>query len=123
MAKFLIALLALQVHTAVSADECDLQKGGLTFATKCGICHVAAAGAAHTVGPNLHGIAGRGIGQAVGFTYSTALAEAGGQWDEARLDSFLTAPQKALPGTAMPFQGLKSEAERRRLICFLNTLK
>jgi len=123
MSRYLIPLLALLTHTAANADDCDLQKGGRSFASKCAICHVAAAGAAHTVGPNLHGVAGRAIGQADGFIYSAALAGADGSWDDARLDAFLAAPNKALPGTAMPFQGLKSAVERRHLICFINSLK
>lgn len=123
MSRYLIPLLALLVHTAASADDCDLQKGARSFANKCAICHATAVGTGHTVGPNLHGVAGRAIGQAEGFTYSAALAGAGSQWDDTRLDAFLAAPNKAMPGTAMPFQGLKSAAERRHLICFINTLK
>jgi cytochrome c len=118
-----IPLLALLAPALVLANDCDLPKGARSFANKCAICHAAEAGATHTVGPNLHGVVGRPVGQAPGFTYSAALGGAGGGWDEARLDAFLAAPDKAIPGTAMPFQGLKSASERRHLICFLNTLK
>ncbi len=122
MKKLIFPLIAL-LATAAGAAECNLDKGQKTFANKCGICHVAAAGAAHTVGPNLHGVYGREPGKAEGFSYSEALAAKQGAWDEARLDAFLTAPNTAVPGTAMPFQGLKSAVERQNLICFLQTLK
>lgn len=114
-----VALLA----SAAGAAECNLDKGQKSFANKCGICHVAAAGVAHTVGPNLHGVYGREPGKAAGFNYSAALADTQGAWDETRLDAFLTSPNTAVPGTAMPFQGLKSAAERQSVICFLQTLK
>lgn len=114
---------ALLLPLGALAAECSLDKGRQTFANKCGICHVAGAGEAATVGPNLHGVFGRAVGKGANFAYSEALTAVGGEWDEARLDAFLRAPDKAVPGTAMPFQGLKSEAERRQLICFLQTLK
>ena len=122
MKKLIFPLIALLAGTA-NAAECNLDKGEKTFANKCGICHVAVAGAAHTVGPNLHGVYGREPGKAAGFSYSEALAAKQGAWDETRLDAFLTSPNSAVPGTAMPFQGLKSAAERQNLICFLQTLK
>lgn len=123
MLKTLALLAGLVQLVPARAADCDPAAGRQAFANKCGICHVADAGAAHTVGPNLHGITGRPPGRAAGFAYSEALANAGGDWDEARLDAFLKSPQQAVPGTAMPFQGLKSAAERRQLICFLQTLK
>lgn len=123
MLKTLAMLGGLLPALSAQAADCDPAPGRQTFANKCGICHVAEAGAAPTVGPNLHGVAGRPQGRAPGFVYSEALANAGGDWDEARLDAFLKAPQQAVPGTAMPFQGLKSAAERRQLICFLQTLQ
>lgn len=122
MKKLIFPFVALLASSA-GAAECHLDKGEKTFANKCGICHVSTAGAAHTVGPNLHGVYGREAGKAAGFSYSEALAAKQGAWDEARLDAFLTSPNTAVPGTAMPFQGLKSAAERQNLICFLQTLK
>lgn len=121
--KRLLLLSALLPPLGAMAADCNLDKGRQTFANKCGICHVASAGAAATVGPNLHGVVGRAVGRADGFTYSEALAGAGGDWDAGRLDAFLKSPDKAVPGTAMPFQGLKSETERQHLICYLQTLK
>lgn len=107
---------------AWSAD-CDVAAGGRIFANKCGICHAAEAGAAHTVGPNLHAVVGRPAGKAPGFAYSEALAAANVDWDAGRLDAFIKSPQQAIPGTAMPFQGLKSEGDRRHLLCFLTSLQ
>lgn len=123
MFRHLLALSGLFATAAALAEPCSAPRGAQVFQRQCAMCHVTEAGAAHSVGPNLHGAAGRAIGQAPGFAYSEVLADATGTWDEARLGAFLAAPQKAFPGTAMPFQGLRSEADRRHLICFLQTLK
>jgi cytochrome c len=119
----LLVLAGALAAAVANAADCDLAAARRSFESKCGICHVAMAGAATTVGPNLHGVVGRGIGRSEGFAYSEALRSAGGTWTEDRLDSFLISPQTAFPGTAMPFQGLKSATERQRLICFLSSLK
>lgn len=122
MPKALVFLMALLALPLAYGGECNPAPGQRSFANKCAICHFSEAGAGHSVGPNLHEIAGRPRGKAAGFAYSEALAGAGGEWRDDLLDAFLTAPQQALPGTAMPFQGLKSAAERAALICYLKTL-
>ena len=116
-----ILVMGWLAATACAADD-DPALGQKTFMNKCAMCHVVGEGTAHAVGPNLRGLVGRDIGKAAGFAYSDALADASGQWTEARLNDFLTAPQKACPGNAMPFDGLRSEAERKRLIRYLTTL-
>lgn len=114
----IVALLGAQAQAA----ECDASRGKRAFENKCAMCHQAEKGAGHSVGPNLHGVAGRPVASAEGFAYSEALKAAGGAWTAAQLDKFLAAPQQAVPGTAMPFLGLKVEAERRAVICHLETL-
>jgi cytochrome c len=39
------------------------------------------------------------------------------------LDAFIMAPQKALPGTVMPFPGIQDQEERNDLIAYLEMLK
>ena len=87
------------------------------------MCHLAEPGVGHSVGPNLHGVLGATIGKADGYPYSEALAQSDGHWTRQLLDAFIYAPQKAKPGTSMPFEGLKSDVERRDLLCFLEDLK
>lgn len=123
MSRRIAAALLCLASCAAGAAECDPKPGRRSFENKCAICHAAEAGAPHTVGPNLHGVVGRPIGREPGFSFAEPLARAEGQWTAQRLDEFLHAPQQAFPGTAMPFQGLKSESERQRLICYLQTLK
>ncbi|MDR2837174.1 MAG: c-type cytochrome [Azonexus sp.] len=112
---------AFCVAAAVSAvaQAAPLDVGRTLFRTNCALCHSAVAGDPPGVGPNLHGVLGRDVATLPGFTYTPALAAVGGSWDAPRLLAFLTAPAEFAPGTAMPFAGLKSERERRALVCFL----
>ena len=112
----------LSIGGMAMAGECDPKSGQKTFTNKCGICHVTEEGAPSTIGPNLRRVIGRDIGKAAGFPYSEALENAKGQWTESGLNAFIASPQKVLPGNAMPFEGLRSEAERQNLICYLSSL-
>jgi cytochrome c len=42
-------------------------------------------------------------------------------WSEETLSAFLESPMQYLPGTTMPFAGLKKEDQRKALICYLKT--
>lgn len=102
--------------------EASLERGQTLFQTKCSICHNSEAAAGHAVGPNLHGVVGRKIGSAENFVYSTAMSGSEGNWSAERLNAFLTSPATALPGSAMPFSGLKKAEDRNSLILFLQSL-
>ncbi|NML25921.1 c-type cytochrome [Zoogloea dura] len=122
MRQLIISLVLVLLPVAGRA-ECDPGNGKQVFDNKCGICHLVDVSAGHGVGPNLHGVVDRPIGKADGFGYSAALAASQAVWTREALSEFLKAPQKAIPGTAMPFQGLKSESERQRLVCYLLSLR
>jgi cytochrome c len=98
----------------------DAAHGERVFA-KCAPCH-AKDSTAH-LGPGLQGVVGRQAGSIPGFRYSGAMKNAKIIWDEKTLDAFLAAPQKAVPGTTMPFAGLQDPQERSDLIAYLATLK
>lgn len=104
--------------------EGDAKAGKKVFA-KCRACHKLDAGK-HGVGPSLHGVVGRGVATADGYTkYSKALiAYAEGKvWDDATLDSFLESPKKVVKGTKMAFKGLRKPEQRADLIAYLKTAK
>lgn len=105
-----------------AADPCDSARGQQVF-EKCALCHTAQKDAAHAAGPNLWGIVGRRVAAANGFAYSPALLGAGGQWDEATLDAFITDPAGLRPGTWMAFGGIKRAADRAALVCYLRSLR
>jgi cytochrome c len=75
------------------------------------------------VGPGLSGVIGRHAGSAPGFGYSPAMKNSNIVWDEKSLDTFIMAPQSAVPGNTMPFPGIPGQQERSDLIAYLETLK
>lgn len=98
-------------------------RGRALFST-CATCHKVGDGTSHGTGPDLAGIAGRTIGSAPGFHYSAALGKRSGEnWTDEQLDRFLASPAKAVPGTAMQFDGVTSPEDRAALIAYLKTLK
>jgi cytochrome c len=97
--------------------------GGVPVAfTQCKACHSVEPGK-NGVGPSLAGIVGRKAGTVTGFAYSEANKASGLTWDEATLDTYLTAPMKVMPGTKMSYAGLADAAKRKDLIEYLKTLK
>ncbi len=112
--------MTLAMHAnAFAEDGCSPELGRHTFETKCAMCHAIDPAKGTIVGPNLSGVIGRPIGKLPGFGFSKALAESTETWDEKALDHFLKAPMTYKPGTAMPFTGIKNEAERASTVCYL----
>ena len=75
------------------------------------------------VGPTLFGVVGRKAGVLAGYSFTAANKNSGLTWDEATLDTYLTAPMKMVPGTKMTFAGVPDPAKRKAIIEFLKTVK
>ncbi|OAN51670.1 c-type cytochrome [Sphingobium sp. TCM1] len=90
--------------------------------TPCAACHATAPGKT-SFGPNLRGVAGRKAASLPGYSYSPALKASGLTWDAATLDRWLTAPQKLVPGTKMPFPGIPDATRRRQVVDYLLSLR
>lgn len=87
----------------------------------CAACHTIGAGAPDLAGPNLHGVMGRAIAGRPGFGYSYALQQLSGRWDAARMDAWLAAPRRLVPGTSMAYPGLPDALDRADMIAYLET--
>ncbi len=98
----------------------DAVKGKAAFGA-CAMCHSVETGK-NGIGPSLFGVVGRAAGTAPGFKYSAAMTKAG-TWTPQTLDAFIAAPKTAVPGTTMPYGGLKDAQKRADLIAYLGTLK
>ncbi len=96
----------------------DVDNGHAKFAL-CQACHTVIAGAPNMVGPNLHGVFGRQAGALESYSYSNAMKAAGWTWDAEHLDTWLTNPAKAVPGTKMTFAGLPNPKDRIDVIAYL----
>jgi cytochrome c len=121
MKLYLLAAALFAASPAGAQSPADIAAGEKIFKLKCSTCHTLAQS---KIGPPLRGVVGRNAAGVPQFTrYSKTLKTAGWKWDEARLDSFLMAPQKAAPGNIMAFSGLPKPDERRQVIAYLRNAK
>lgn len=99
----------------------DVDKGAKVF-KKCSSCHKVEAGE-NATGPYLHGVVGREIAAASGFSaYSGVLANMEGDWTPEALNAFLEDPKGFASGTTMGFAGLKKVEDRANVIAYLDSL-
>jgi alcohol dehydrogenase (cytochrome c) len=98
----------------------DASAGKTVFENQCASCHSTVAGG-QGFGPSLAGVIDRKSGTVAGFSYSTAMANAGLTWDTKTLDGFLTSSTVKVPGTSMSVE-IPSETDRSNVIAYLGTL-
>jgi len=113
--------VGVQAHAAVA--PATALPAGETAMRQCTVCHPTDASGLHGVGPSLFGVAGRERASAPGYSYSEALRARGGAWSPQELDAFIADPAKHVPGTKMPFAGLKDAADRAQVIEMLSKLR
>ena len=125
----LSGVLAAFVVTGTAAGEASLQERLATASAergqkvfrKCGACHSIDEGTAHTIGPNLWGVAGGPVAAAEGYDrYTPAMTSFGGTWTPERLDRYLRQPMAEVEGTTMVFPGVPNAGDRADLIAWLN---
>jgi cytochrome c len=114
---FIGSVLSLILSTQAQASECDLVKGEKTF-TKCTACHSLEPNT-NLMGPSLHGLMNRGAGEGKNFQYSNAMMSSNIEWSPTELNEFLLNPKKKIPGTSMPFSGLRNAKARAAVTCYL----
>lgn len=121
-AKLLILLLlaAAAPHKAHAAGDVD--KGKDVFATECAECHSVRDGK-NKKGPTMFAVLGRKAGVVADATYSDALKASGIVWTADKIDAYVTAPKKLVPGGKMKYDGLASAGERADLLAYLATVK
>ena len=107
---------ALVLTLAMSAAPALAQQVDAAFAS-CAGCHSLTKGK-NGIGPSLYGVVGAKKAAAPGYAYSSALKAAGGTWTETALDTYLTNPAGAVPGTKMPM-GVKDPTKRAAVIGLL----
>ena len=104
-------------------NEADLTAGEAVW-QNCIKCHSVDPAIPSTLGPNLHGVFARAPGSLEGRDYSpamTAFAETTDMtyWTPEEVDKWLANPRTYLPQSAMFFDGLADETQRRDLIGWL----
>ncbi len=99
-------------------NEASFATGQRLF-KQCQTCHLVDKDAGNRVGPNLHNIFGRHVGELEGFAYSNALQEADFLWTTDELEQWLANPRSYLPGNRMSFAGFRRPDDRRDVIAYL----
>ena len=117
------AIVAVTVLSASAyAQQPPDQRGRLLF-LQCAACHTLAAGGAHKVGPNLHGIFGQPASSQPGFAYSPALGASRIVWTPATMKPWLKNLSALVSGSRMAFGGVKTDADIDALIGYLQAVK
>lgn len=104
------------------AQAADLADGEAVFRSQCGICHSPKPDR-NMIGPTLFGVVGRTTGSVTGYAYSVSNKNSNVTWTPEVLDKYLESPKVVIPGTKMPYAGLKDPVKRADLIGYLETLK
>lgn len=113
------ALVCLSLALAPQAMAAgNAQAGAALVKARCQMCHVLNKGQKPTVAPNLNGVNGRKAGSTDFGQYSPALKASGIVWNAAKLDTFLQAPNKMVPGTKMVIS-LPDATQRADVVAFL----
>jgi cytochrome c len=89
----------------------------------CSACHKTDQGAPNTIGPNLFGVGNTKAGTVPGFAFSPAMQNSKIKWTKANLAAFIQDPQKVVPGTRMPFGGLKNPDSASQIADYILSLK
>lgn len=119
MKKWVLAAAMLLAVPAVASAEGDAEAGKAVF-NKCGVCHKMGANA---LGPNLQCVLGRPAGTAEGFAgYSEALKSSGITWDDEKIQAWMEADDKVVPGNKMIFPaGIKDAGDRANLLAYIKS--
>ena len=115
-----LSLLGIYLVSSHSSAECDAEAGKKQF-NKCAACHSVESGV-HLMGPSLHGLMGREVGSVADFPFSEAMETADFIWTEETLAGFIESPMQYMPGTVMPFGGIRKAEQRQALNCYIKQL-
>jgi cytochrome c len=93
----------------------DATRGKSLYQTKCAACHSIDY---NGVGPAHRGVLDRKAGSRADYTYSPALKASSLKWSAKTLDSWLSNPEKLIPGQKMGF-AVPGAKDRADLIAYL----
>ena len=92
--------------------------GQQAFNNSCRTCHSMKEGD-NRLGPNLNKIVGRKAGSLPDYNYSSAMKDAGFNWDQDKLTRFMVRPDEVVSGHKMqPYGGISAE-EAAKVVAYL----
>lgn len=113
----ILSTLMLAALAAAPARADSAAQGKAMFAI-CAACHSLDPGV-NKIGPSLHGIIGRKAGSEPGYSYSSAMKNAGFTWTPDKLAAYLDDPQKVVPGDKMPYAGTHNMDMAKSIVDYL----
>jgi cytochrome c len=116
--KPLVAAAMLIGVGAETASAQDAASGANVF-HQCRICHAIGPNAQNKIGPELNGLDGRHSGTVANYSYSDANKNSGIVWNETTFEEYIVNPQAKIPGTKMPFAGLKDSQQVNDLWAYI----
>lgn len=114
--------LLVWLPLANAAHAGDAGHGAKLFEQECAECHSLKPGK-NKKGPTLFAIAGRPAGSVADFVYSDAMKASGVTWTADKLDAYIAAPRKLVPGCKMKYDGLADASARADIVEFLNNTR
>lgn len=111
---------ALGTRVAATADApADASRGAQVYRA-CAVCHSLDQGDHSRAGPSLHGVFGRPIASAEGYTFSDALRAMDIIWTPQTVAELFThGPDAYTPGSRMPDQRVTDPADRQALVEYI----
>jgi cytochrome c len=113
--------IGLAIAPETTERQVDHQRGrGAEVFQACVACHSLSADGENRAGPSLHGVFGRRIATAPGYSFSDALKRLDLVWNAETIGKlFEIGPSRYTPGTKMPEQVISDPADREALVRFL----
>jgi cytochrome c len=115
--RAMMLIPAIVLIAPVARADGDAARGEKLY-DDCVACHPVEAGV-HGIGPTLHRIVGRKVGEIADYRYSPALRRSGITWTAEALDTFIGDPQASVPANRMPYAGMTNAGDRADLIAYL----
>ena len=105
IARMLVVVPMIAISACAAAAQ-DAAKGEIVF-HQCMICHAIGGNAQNKIRPELDGLDGRHSGTVTNYNYSDANKKSGIVWDETIFKKYIVDSRAMIPGTKMPFAGIK----------------
>ena len=114
---FLVA--AVSFGSAAETAMAQNVANGESVFHQCQICHSIGPNAQNKIGPELNGLDGRHSGTVANYSYSDANKNSGIVWNEATFKKYISDPRAMIPGTKMPFGGIKDAQQVNDLWAYI----
>ena len=113
-----VLMLLLLSNTTHAADAV---RGGKIFAEECAECHSIKEGK-NKKGPSIFAVLGRKSATVADFNYSDSMKASGIVWTADKIQAYIEAPKKTVPGGKMKYDGLPDAKDQLDVIEYLATL-